>query len=432
MKFPQIEGYRIHSALGRGGMGAVYRALHLESGDEVALKVMRSALAGDVEFVLRFKREARALSSVRHPAVARFVESGSTDDSMFLAMEYIEGESLEERLADGPLQVDQACRVVAEVADALAAAHQAGIIHRDVKPSNIILSATGAKLTDFGLARREDGSGLTTSGRVIGSLAYMAPEQVRGAPAGPLSDIYSLGAVLFRIVTGRLPFEAGREEAMATKILTLPAPILSRQRRDAPVGLDLLVIKMLSKQPELRPQSAAEVADSLLEISHSRHGGRFRGARGAPAQRASALARAGGLCCRVFLRILPRWRASDPLTHWAVRRARLMLADGGAESFMLEAAVLRRAVRVARRMLAGLERRRDMRLRGARRAELRAGQADEAQSQVLKRLARELRMEAEIFQERIAEVGDSVASREKRAADFEEKARLAHTRHRSA
>lgn len=420
MDFPEIEGYRILSMLGRGGMGAVYRARHVESGGEVALKVMRRTLADDPEFVLRFKREARALSAVGHPGIARFVAYGETDDSVFMAMEYVEGESLRKLMDDTTLPVGQACRIAAEIADALEAAHRAGIIHRDVKPSNVILSPSGAKLTDFGLARRAEGSGLTTSGRVMGSLPYMAPEQVKGVNVTGASDVYGLGVVLFEMLTGRLPFDADDDEAMATKILTLPAPILSRHRRDAPVGLDLLVIQMLSKQPELRPASAAAVAESLKEFPRGRVG-----AVG-PVEEIESDGLASRIQCRIYtalLGLLPLWKPFEPLAAWAERKGRLGVAPGSSPADRLEGARLRRRIRRDRRMLGRLVPRRDKRLTRAREAGVRAGAAGVEQSQDLGRLAKELRMEAEVFEQRIAELTESIAEDEKRARRFEERAR---------
>lgn len=420
MPVPKISGYRILSVLGHGGMGAVYRARHVESGGEVALKVMRRTLADDPEFVLRFKREAQALSSVGHPGIARFVAYGQTGDSVFMAMEYIEGESLRKRIDDGPLPVDEACRIAGGIADALEAAHRAGIIHRDVKPSNVILSPSGAKLTDFGLARRTEGSSLTTSGRVMGSLPYMAPERVKGMNVTAASDVYGLGVVLFEMLTGRLPFEAADEEAMATRILTLPAPILSRYRRDAPVGLDLLVIKMLSKQPELRPASAAAVAESLKEFPEG------RAAAAGSVEGIEAEGLASRVLCRIsatLLGLLPLWKPFEPLAAWAERKGRLAVAPGTRPADRLEGAGVRRRIRRERRMLRHLAARRDKGLSRAREAHVRAGTAGVEQSQDLARLAKELRMEAEVFEGRIAELTESIAENEKRALRFEERAR---------
>jgi len=423
MKFPEIEGYRILALLGEGGMGAVYRAVHLESGCEVALKVMRRAISPDPEFVLRFKREAAALRSVRHPGVARFVDTGETGDSFYLSMEFVEGESLARRIADGPLAIDEACRVAAEVAEALAAAHEAGIVHRDVKPSNIILSREGARLTDFGLARRVDGSGLTTSGRVMGSLPYMAPEQIKSREVGPPADIYGLGVTLFEMLAGRLPFQAREEEAMAAKVLTLPAPILSRCRRDAPVGLDLLLIKMLAKQPELRPESAAAVAESLREVAQA--GARVQAAGRRELEDADGLfERALAWSCRVLLRALPARGFAEPVALWAAGKARLVLVPGAPASEGVEAAVTRRRIRAERRQISRLVQKRDRRLAKAAQAEERAAGAPAEKSQDLERFARELRMEAEIFEERIADLRESVAARERRATRLEENARL--------
>jgi len=267
MRFPDVEGYEITALLGRGGMGSVYRARRESNGAEVALKILSSALEADSEYILRFRREADALSSVKHPGVARLLDFGRRDDLVYFAMEYVDGEGLDERLRDGPLPVGEALELAAQVADVLEATHRAGLLHRDIKPSNVIVSRRRVRLTDFGLARRMEGSGLTTSGRVMGSLPYMAPEQIRGERLSPACDIYSLGVLLFEMIAGSLPFDAPDQEALATRILTAPAPLLSKRRPGAaPVTLDLLLVKMLAKDPALRPASAGEVARRLREV----------------------------------------------------------------------------------------------------------------------------------------------------------------------
>ena len=185
----RVEGYQVVSLVGEGAMGSVYRAREVSSGREIALKVLRAAVATDPEYVLRFKREARALAAVGHPGIARFYDSGGDGDLVYYAMELVEGEPLSRRIADGPLPVREAFEIASRVAEALDAAHRAGILHRDVKPSNIILSPAGPRLTDFGLARPMDGTRITTSGRVMGSLSYMSPEQIRGEKLSVRLDV---------------------------------------------------------------------------------------------------------------------------------------------------------------------------------------------------------------------------------------------------
>jgi hypothetical protein len=222
------------------------------------------------------------------------------------------------------------------------------------------------------------------------------------------------------MLTGRLPFDADDDEAMATKILTLPAPILSRHRRDAPVGLDLLVIQMLSKQPELRPASAAAVAESLKEFPRGRVG-----AVG-PVEEIESDGLASRIQCSIYtalLGFLPLWKPFEPLAAWAERKGRLGVAPGSPPADRLEGARLRRRIRRDRRMLGWLVPRRDKRLTRAREAGVRAGAAGVEQSQDLGRLAKELRMEAEVFEQRIAELTESIAEDEKRARRFEERAR---------
>lgn len=263
---PRIEGYEILSLLGRGGMGAVYRARQLATGREVALKVMRQAVSHDAEFLLRFKREAAALSAVRHPGITEFLGSGGNGEIVYFAMEYAGGEPLSERIADGALAVREACEIACQVADALEAAHSSGIIHRDVKPSNIILSSAGAKITDFGLARRLEGSGLTTSGRVMGSLPYMSPEQIRGERVDVRCDIYSLGCMMYEVVAGRPPFSGTTSQELLNKHLkSRPAP-LDGINENLSIEFTKLISRMLAKQAGERPESAAEVIESLQKM----------------------------------------------------------------------------------------------------------------------------------------------------------------------
>ncbi len=440
MDFPNIKGYRILSLVGRGGMGAVYRAADETTGREVALKVLGSALSADEEFVLRFKREAAALGALVHPGIARFVASGTSGDLLYFAMEYVDGEVLCRRLADGPLPVDEACRTASQVAEALAAAHEAGIIHRDVKSSNIILSPAGAKLTDFGLARRGDATGLTTSGRVMGSLPYMSPEQIRGEKLEPASDVYSLGVVLYEMLTAQLPYSGAGDEALATRIFTQPAPLVSHRRPDVPVGLDVLLVRMLAKDPALRPQSAREAAERLRELSGS-PARRGRAARAeAPRRGEGFIAGVSSALCRLVVRALPAGGLFDRFADRACRWPLSLAADGGKEKILLEAALVRRKVKTAKKELRLLERRRNKRLRGAElaqarrealtsqketasdaaRAHIREARIDHEQD--LERLAHRMRGDAEIFEQRISDLSEAIVADTKRIRTLEEMA----------
>ncbi len=419
MSLPEIEGYEVLSLVARGGMGAVYRARQVSTGRQVALKVVSLVLSSDGEFILRFKREAASLASLSHPGVAQFIEYGQNDQSVYLAMEFVEGEPLSVRVADGPLPVKEACLIAAEVAEALCAAHKAGLIHRDVKPSNIILSEAGARLTDFGLARSMEGPALTTSGRVMGSLPYMSPEQIRGERLTHLSDLYSLGVVLFEMVTGGLPFEGADDEALVGKILTQPAPLASRLRRETPVGLDLLLIRLLSKQEDLRPLSAAELGENLREIASGIGTVRTRRKR---RRRAAVWQRALGEACRFFIGILPPGKTGSRIAHSTGEWVLSVIGAGEPAALRIEAGLAVRRSRESRRELSAATRKRDLRLKRAQSARRRAAEADIEERQSLERFAREMVLEAEVFEKRMDELAGKALADEERARALEERA----------
>jgi hypothetical protein len=430
MAFPRVNGFEIHSLLGEGGMGAVYRATETATGREVALKVLRGALVTDEEFVLRFKREAKALALVDHPSVARFYSTGSDKDILYFAMEFVEGEPLAQRIADGPLGPRDALAMAAQVADGLAAAHKAGLIHRDVKPANILLVplASGdplfqAKLTDFGIARRADGTAITAAGSVVGSLPYMSPEQVQGQRLSPVSDIYSLGVVLFEALTGRLPFDDADEAALATRILTQPAPLLPRKVSGVPVSLSVLLVRMLAKDPSLRPSSAEHLATRLRELREGKADSSIADEEVEVIGRDGLFSRTLAALCRTAVRLAPLGPGGDSVAQSAGRMARERMGSGGRDAALLEAAVARRAVRQARREMKLLERKRADRLRKAVDAESRSSAAGAEARQTLSRLARDMRDEAGIFEKRIASLSATVAKETARAASLLESAR---------
>ena len=424
MSIPCVTGYRVVSTLGEGGMGAVYRAVEESTGREVALKILRTALVTDEEYVLRFKREAKALSLVSHPNVARFHAMGVDGDILYYAMEFVEGEPLSRRIADAPLPACDAVTVAAEIADALEAAHQSGIIHRDVKPSNIILSPAGAKLTDFGLARRRDGSALTTSGRVMGSLGYMSPEQIRAEPLTAASDLYSLGVTLFESLAGCPPFTAADDAAIAARVLAEPPPLVSRLCPHAPAGLDLLLVTMLAKDSKLRPQTAAEVAAKLRRIA----GGGSVEDSAASLAKPPLVASLISMLCRGALAVLPCTKTCRPLADRLAGFARLHGAASAADLALLDAVLARREMRAAMAELSLLERKRNLRLQKASEASARATVSSAEEKQSLDRLARELENEARIFQTRITSLSDEIAGLGRRARDLAEKARLLRLR----
>ncbi|MCA9576409.1 MAG: protein kinase [Polyangiales bacterium] len=268
------ERYRIVSVLGEGGFGSVYAADDLEAGRRVAVKCLHAHLAADADVVVRFRREARAATEIGHPGIVEVFDFGAlSDGSIVMAMELLEGEDLADKLArDGALRVSDACQLVTHVCAALGAAHAKGIIHRDLKPDNIFLPAgEGAqpiKLLDFGISKFqapvEGASMMTKTGTAMGTPFYMSPEQAQGKRGiDARADIYSLGVILFRLLTDQHPFEDDSYPMLVLKICTEPPPPVRKYRMDVPVQLDALISKMLSKTPAERPATCADVAAAL-------------------------------------------------------------------------------------------------------------------------------------------------------------------------
>jgi eukaryotic-like serine/threonine-protein kinase len=271
--------YRVVSLLGSGGMGEVYRATDTRLDRTVALKVLPQHLSSDPERRQRFEREARAVSSLSHPHICALYDIGQQDGIDYLVMEYIEGESLADRLARGPLPADQALRYGIQVADALDKAHRAGIIHRDFKPANVMLTKTGAKLLDFGLAKLHaseteavirgqsnlptEQMSLTTEGTIVGTLQYMAPEQLEAGAVDARTDIFAFGAVLYEMITGRKAFSGKSQANLIAAILSSEPQPVSTVQPMAPPTLDRVVKTCLAKDPDERWQTAH---DLMLEL----------------------------------------------------------------------------------------------------------------------------------------------------------------------
>jgi serine/threonine-protein kinase len=253
--------YRLGDVIGGGGMGVVYRATDLRLGRPVAVKLL-SGVDGDQSSIARFAREARAAARVRHPGVVMVYDAGTENGTPFIVMQHVAGRSLELILRnEGPLDEQRAVGIVRQVASALAAAHRAGIVHRDVKPANVMVADDGsATVLDFGVARVETAATLTHTNSVLGTPAYMAPEQALGEPADARSDIYALGCVLYAALAGRPPFEAAAPASILhQQVYENPDPP-SLARSGVSPALDALVMHMLAKSPDGRPQSAALVA----------------------------------------------------------------------------------------------------------------------------------------------------------------------------
>jgi len=274
----KLGPYEILSPLGAGGMGEVYRAQDTRLEREVAIKVLPKHLSSSTEFKQRFEREAKSISQLAHTNICTLHDIGHQDGTDFLVMELLEGETLAHRLMKGPLPLEQVLRFGVEIASALDAAHRKGVIHRDLKPGNIMLTKTGAKLLDFGLAKaasvlENDPSAitisqpLTTKGTIIGTFQYMAPEQLEGQEADARTDIFALGAVLYEMATGKRAFEgASRASLIASIMQSQPRPISEIQPMTPP-ALDRLIRRCLAKDPDQRWQSAADIADELRWIA---------------------------------------------------------------------------------------------------------------------------------------------------------------------
>ncbi len=279
----QLGPYEILSPLGAGGMGEVYKAKDTRLDRTVAIKVLPSHLSDNARLKERFEREARAVSSLNHPHICTLYDVGSENGVDFIVMEHIEGETLADRLTKGALPLDQALRHAVEIADALDKAHRQGVVHRDLKPGNIMLTKSGAKLLDFGLATRlrqdsgEAGAGdssllteqkpLTEEGSILGTFQYMAPEQLEGKDADTRTDIFAFGAVLYEMATGRRAFEGKSQASLIGAIMTSEPPPMSSLQTMTPPLLDHVVRTCLAKKPDTRWQSAGDVERELKWIA---------------------------------------------------------------------------------------------------------------------------------------------------------------------
>ena len=272
----RLGPYEVLSALGAGGMGEVYRARDTRLDRTVAIKILPDALAADPQFRERFDREARAISQLTHPHICTLYDVGEQDGTAYLVMQYLEGETLADRLAKGALPLDKALEAAIQIAGALATAHSAGIVHRDLKPGNIMLTKGGAKLLDFGLAKT-GGSVLggehpslvpttppiTQQGSILGTFQYMAPEQIEGQEADARTDIFAFGAVVYEMLTGKKAFEGKSQASVMAAILERePAPLLTLVPL-APPLLDHVVKRCLAKDPDERWQTARDVVHEL-------------------------------------------------------------------------------------------------------------------------------------------------------------------------
>ena len=262
-----VAQYRLVRRLGGGGMGVVYEAVDGRIDRRVALKFLAPEISANEDAKARFLMEARAAATLDHPNVCTVLEVGEDEGgSLFLAMPYYDGESLRSRIQRGPLDLDEALDITRQIAEGLGSAHRRGIVHRDIKPANVMLTAEGvAKIVDFGVAKMADAS-LTRTGAALGSPSYMSPEQTRGEEVDHRTDLWSLGVVLFEMVTGRRPFLGPNEHAIRTAVLSSPAPPLLPERPDATAALDELMTRVLHKEREGRYGSAAELIADIGNV----------------------------------------------------------------------------------------------------------------------------------------------------------------------
>ena len=274
----RLGPYEIESLLGKGGMGEVYRARDTRLDRQVAIKVLPAELSQDPTFKKRFEREAKTISQLQHPNVCTLHDVGSEDGVDFLVMEYLEGETLENRLRKGGLPIDEVLRIGSEIAEAIEDAHRHGVVHRDLKPGNVMLTATGTKVLDFGLAKTTRvgvvdpdaatetvAQTLTREGRIVGTMPYMAPEQLQGSTADSRTDIWALGCILYEMATGDRPFRGRTQADLIGAILKDDLQPPSKKGSLASEQLDHIVKRCLHRDPERRWQTAKDVSNELGE-----------------------------------------------------------------------------------------------------------------------------------------------------------------------
>jgi len=263
-----IGNYRVEDEIGRGGMGVVYRAAQLDSGNTVALKVLSREFAIDPAFVKRFKRETEALAKLDHANIVKIHAVGEHQGTYYYAMDFVDGSSLSDLLNEGErFDIGRALDLTISVAAALAHAHKAGIIHRDIKPGNILIGRDGKpKLTDFGIARLTYATRMTRTGDIVGTPEYMSPEQSKGTPVGKSSDVYSLGVVIYELLTGNVPFGGTTALEIIQKHQYEGPEDVKKLNRAVPDGLARVVMRMLAKDPKERYKSAEQAATALSMI----------------------------------------------------------------------------------------------------------------------------------------------------------------------
>jgi predicted Ser/Thr protein kinase len=284
----EVAGFRIDSVLGRGGMSVVYVAEQTRLGRKVALKVLTTELAWDETFRERFVRESHIAATIDHPNIIPIYDAGEADGLLYIAMRFVQGPDLKEILKRGALGVGRTIFLVEQLASALDIAHTHALVHRDVKPGNILVEETTdhAYLTDFGVAKQTTARGLTSTGHFLGTVEYAAPEQIEGGIVDARTDVYSLGCVLYECLTGSPPFSHGTEHAVLHAHLVEPAPSVSRVRPDLPQAFDGVIATAMAKAPEDRFDSCGELAHAARNAAS----GAVRRVDAGPAGRAPTIA----------------------------------------------------------------------------------------------------------------------------------------------
>jgi serine/threonine protein kinase len=260
--------YRIIEEIGHGGMGVVYKAEDLKLKRSVALKFLPPHLMDSLELKERFLVEAQAAAALNHPNICTIYEVGEDEGRPYIAMEFVDGETLKDKLRRGPLKAEEALKIVGQVAAGLGEAHHKGIIHRDIKSANIMVTAKGqAKVMDFGLAKLRGGSSLTRTQTTIGTVAYMSPEQAQGKDLDPRTDIWSLGVVLYEMLAGKLPFRGDHDQAVIHQIVHAEPDPLKKARPDVPPGVEEIVGQALAKKPASRYRTMEEFREDLSAVA---------------------------------------------------------------------------------------------------------------------------------------------------------------------
>ncbi len=266
------ERYELIEKIAEGGMARVFRGRDLLLKRTVAVKVLKDQMTGDAAFIRRFEREAQSAAALSHPHIVNIYDVGEKEGTYFMVMEYVDGKNLKEYIREkGRLPVHEAIKITRQIAEALAEAHKAGVVHRDIKPQNILFSRDGkVKVTDFGIAIAGDGVTVTAGDQIIGSVQYISPEQARGDIAGKQSDLYSLGIVLYEMVTGKVPFDGESPVAVAMKHIQEQIVPPRRLVEDLPPALDQIILKSVQKDSAERYMTAEELLEDILYAEEKR------------------------------------------------------------------------------------------------------------------------------------------------------------------